>query len=81
MVLHISRRHTKIQSFTTITLRNREIGTGILEASNRFLIFSFATQGGKQASSYGRQRNWAREPRGSDGLRSDSLQAGLSSIV
>jgi len=40
------------------TVRNREIGTGISEASKRVSIFPFATQGGKQASSYFRQRNW-----------------------
>ena len=34
------------------------IGTGISEASKRVPIFPFATQGGKQASSYFRQRNW-----------------------
>ena len=36
----------------------RGIGTGISEASKRVPIFPFATQGGKQASSYFRQRNW-----------------------
>ena len=44
-----------------ITVRNREIGTGGIsasEASKRVPIFPFATQGGKQASSYFRQRNW-----------------------
>ena len=34
------------------------IGTGISEASKRVPIFSFATQAGKQVSSYFRQRNW-----------------------
>jgi len=33
------------------------MGTGISEASKRVPIFS-ATQGGKQVSSYFRQRNW-----------------------
>jgi hypothetical protein len=37
---------------------NREIGTGISEASKRVPIFPGDTQGGKQASSYFRQRNW-----------------------
>ena len=36
----------------------REIGTGISEANKRIPIFPFATEGGKQASSYFRQRNW-----------------------
>ena len=40
------------------TARLREIGTGISEASKRAPIFPFDTQGGKQASSYFRQRNW-----------------------
>ena len=34
------------------------IGTGISEASKRVPISSFATQAGKQVSSYFRQRNW-----------------------
>jgi hypothetical protein len=37
------------------TLRN---GTSISEASKRVPIFSFATHGGKQVSSYFRQGNW-----------------------
>ena len=37
------------------TVGNREIGTGISEASKRVPIFPFDTQGGKQASSYFRQ--------------------------
>ena len=41
-----------------ITVRLRGIGTDISEASKRVPIFSFATQGSKQASSYFRQRNW-----------------------
>ena len=41
-----------------LTVRNRGIGTGISEASKRVPIFPLATQGGKQASSYFRQRNW-----------------------
>ena len=46
------------------TVRLRGIGTGISETSKRVPIFSFATQGlgGKQASSYFRQRNWV-QPR------------------
>ena len=40
------------------TVGNREIGTGISEASKKVPIFPFDTQGGKQASSYFRQRNW-----------------------
>jgi hypothetical protein len=39
-------------------VRHGGIGTGISEASKRVPIFSFATHGGKQASSYFRQRNW-----------------------
>ena len=42
----------------TTTVGNREIGTGISEASKRVPIFPFDTQGGKRASSYFRQRNW-----------------------
>ena len=56
-----------------------EIGTGISEASKRVPIFPFATQGGKQASPYFRQRNWAqaceaqiRFPAG--GLKFDSIK-------
>ena len=37
------------------TVRVRGIGTGISEASKRVPIFSFATQGGKQVSSYFQQ--------------------------
>ena len=44
-----------VRHFTTV--RDHEIGTGISEASKRVPIFSFATQGGKQASSYFRQMN------------------------
>ena len=40
------------------TVRHHGMGTGISEASKRVSIFSFATHGGKQASSYFRQRNW-----------------------
>ena len=40
------------------TVRNREMKTGISEASNRVSIFSFATQEGKQVSFYFRQGNW-----------------------
>ena len=37
------------------------MGTGISEASKRVPIFSFATQEGKQVSSYFRQRNWVQD--------------------
>ena len=68
------------QTKFNITVRLREIGTGISEASTRVPIFPFATQGGKQAGSYFRERNWvqAREaqirllPAG--GLEFDSIQ-------
>ena len=70
---------TLLQQFVWNTVRNRGIGTGISEASKRVRIFPFATQGGKQASSYFRQRNWvqAREaqirfPAG--GLEFDSIE-------
>ena len=39
-------------SGTANTVRHRGMGTGISEASKRVPIFPFATQGGKQASSY-----------------------------
>ena len=39
------------------SVRLRGMGTGISEASKRVPIFSFATQGGKQVSSYFRQGN------------------------
>ena len=39
-------------------VRHGGMGTGISEASKRVPIFSFATQGGKQVSSYFRQGNW-----------------------
>ena len=57
-----------IDRFINTTVGNREIGTGISEASKRVPIFSFDTQGGKQASSYFRQRNLrlGPSPRGSD---------------
>ena len=42
----------------------------IPEASKRVPIFPFDTQGGKQVSSYFRQRNWVQAER----LRSGSLQ-------
>ena len=38
-----------------LAVRFREIGTGISEPSERVPSFPFATQGGKQASSYFRQ--------------------------
>ena len=40
------------------TVRLGGIGIGISEASKRVPIFSFATQVGKQVSSYFRQGNW-----------------------
>ena len=44
-------------AFQQFTVRLRGMGTGISEASKRVPIFSFATQGGKQVSSYFRQGN------------------------
>ena len=60
-----------------VTVRLREMKTGISEASKRVSIFSFATQGGKQVSFSFQQRNWvqAREAQ----IR--FLQADLSLIV
>ena len=40
------------------TVLNREIETGISEASKRVPIFLYDVKGGKQVSSYFRQRNW-----------------------
>ena len=40
-----------------LTVRHRGIGTGISEASKRVPILPFATQRGKQESSYFRQGN------------------------
>ena len=61
------------------TVAHPGIGTGLFDASKRVPTVSFATQGGKQASSYFRQRNWvqAREaqirfPAG--GLEFDSIK-------
>ena len=57
------------EDVTQHTVRLCGIGTGISEASKTVPILSFATQGGKQASSYFRQRNWVQavtSPRGSD---------------
>ena len=61
------------------TVRLRGIGTGISEASKRVPIFPFAIQGGKQASSYFRQRNRvrAREAQirlSAGGLKFDSIE-------
>ena len=42
----------------TAVVRFREIGTGISEASKRDPIFLHDVRGGKQVSSYFRQRNW-----------------------
>ena len=51
---------------SSVTVRFREIGTGISEPSKRVPIFLFTTQGGKQASSCF-QRNWVLTSlRGSD---------------
>ena len=79
------------------TVRFREIGTGISEARKRVPIFPFDTQGGKQASSYFRQRNWVQareeeeeeeEEEGlfkadavNERLRFGSLQADLSLML
>ena len=63
-----------VEEFNTVG--NREIGTGISEASKKVPIFLHNVRGDKQASSYFRQRNW-----GSDRLRSGSLLADLSLIV
>ena len=49
-------RHARFKSHLTVP--HPGIGTGISEASKRVPIFPFDTQGGKQASSYFRQRNW-----------------------
>jgi len=61
------------------TVAHAGIRAGLCEASGRVPMFSFATQGGKQPSSYFRQRNWvqAREaqvrfPAG--GLEFDSIK-------
>ena len=40
------------------TVGNREMGTGISEASKRVPIFLHDVRGGRQASFYFRQRNW-----------------------
>jgi hypothetical protein len=47
----------RVQLKGASTVRFGGIGTGISEASKRVPIFSFATQGGKQVSSYFRQGN------------------------
>jgi len=49
---------TKGARVPVTTVRLRGMGTGFSEASKRVPIFSFTTKGGKQASSYFRQRNW-----------------------
>ena len=41
-----------------ITVRHDELGTGSSEASKDFLFFTMMSGGGKQVSSYFRQRNW-----------------------
>ena len=60
-----------------IRVRLRGMGTGISEASKSVPIFSFATQGGKQASSYF-DRGTGSKP---EMLRSGSLRADLNLIV
>jgi len=47
------------------TVRHRGMETGISESSKRVPIFSFATQGGRQASSY-LTEELGPSPRGSD---------------
>jgi len=54
--LYLQTAFSRICSSCTVPFRGIE--TGISEASKRVPIFSFATQGGKQVSSYFRQRNW-----------------------
>ena len=63
------------------TVRHRGIETCISEASKRVPIFSFATQGGKQAGSYfGQELSQGQELRqvGLNRLRFGSLLHGLS---
>ena len=55
------------------TVRHRGMGSGISEASKRVPIFSFDTQGGKQVSSYFRQRNWV-QARAAGWLELDSIE-------
>ena len=43
--------HFLTRATNYFTVRLREIGTGISEASKRVPFFPFATQGGKQANS------------------------------
>jgi len=59
------------------TVRLGGIGTGISQASKRGPIFSFATQGGKQASSYFVRGTGSKPAR----LGSGSLQPDLSLIL
>ena len=56
------------------TVRHRGMGTGISEASKRVPIFSFATQGGKQESSFCRQGSSDKTSR----LRPGRLEQSLS---
>ena len=56
------------------TVRNREIGTGISEASKRVPIVPFDTQGGKPASPYFRQRNWVQAREAQIRLVSDEYE-------
>jgi hypothetical protein len=74
---HAHKVATPLVTYCKGTVAHPRIGTGISEASKRVPIFHFATQGGKQARSYFRQRNWSKPER----LRSGSLQADLSLIV
>ena len=55
IVLEVDLRCQVIHTSYSTTPRNRN---HISEASKRVPIFSFATQAGKQVSSYFRQRNW-----------------------
>ena len=59
------------------TVTHRGIGTSISEASKRVPIFSFATQGGKQASSY----LFSTEELGPSPRSSDPVACSLSLIV
>jgi hypothetical protein len=62
-------------------IRLRGMGTGVSEASKRVPIFSFATQGGKQVSSYfGQDLRQGQELRqgGLNRLRFGSLMHDLS---
>ena len=51
-------RRVTLSVLAICTVRLRGMGTGISEVSKRVPILPFATQGGKQVSSYFRQGNW-----------------------